>query len=571
MNINGQYPIIRPRFGLTPEQEQDVMDKAKKLLAGAKNLRAEYEPDLRELGRYFIPHLVRFDESTKTKKSKWSNIINNTCRMSVRTLAAGMQSGLTSPARPWARIGLEDFEMMEYQPAKDWLEIVQNRMMTIFRRSNFYNTSHMLYGVLGTTGTAGRLHLFDYEDVMNFQNLMTGRYWIGINHKKRVDKVFIEMMMTVDQQVQMFKEKVDPKTRAKFDRGDYFEEEKVMLAIFPNPHAGWDMTGRKLIASNQKPFVSVYWKESHDKPLRTSGFDRFPAQVPRWEVTDDEAYGVGCGIDALGDNKAIQLKEREKAKGIQKMVNPPVSAPAEMRTGQFPISGLPGGVTYRPPSSDADSVRSLYQVNLPLNYLYEDIRIDEDRVKRAFFADLFLMMAQTDRRQITATEVAERHEEKLLALGPVIENVGNEFLDPSIERSFEIMMDNELVPPPPPEIQGQNLKIEYISILSQAQQQVGIGSIERYMSFVGRAAAIFPEATDKVDVYNACDDVATMLGVPSRIVVPDDKAKAKREGINQQAAQAQQMQMGAAAVDAAEKLGKTPLGDTNVLSQMMGV
>src|SRR5690606_10189121 len=136
---------------------------------------------------------------------------------------------------------------------------------TVLRRSNFYNAAHSLYTVLPTIGTGGMTQLFDFEDVMNFQTLMTGRYWIGTNAKKRVDRLFIELHMTVIQIVEMCggTAKVDPATKNCYDRGDYFTKKTVMMAVFPNPHPGWDMDGYTIIGANQKKFVSVYWIEGH--------------------------------------------------------------------------------------------------------------------------------------------------------------------------------------------------------------------------------------------------------------------------------------------------------------------
>ena len=49
-------------------------------------------------------------------------------------------------------------------------------------------------------------------------------------------------------------------------------------------------------------------------------------------------------------------------------------------------------------------------------------------------------MAFSDRRQITAREIEERHEEKLLMLGPVLERLNDELLRPLIDRTFNIMV-----------------------------------------------------------------------------------------------------------------------------------
>lgn len=564
-----KFPKLR--FGISPDQEKKLLEVAEKMATSLKQDRNEYEPDWKELAKYFGPALARIDDTTKTKKSKWANIINNTCLRASRTQAAGMQSGLTSPARPWFKVGIEDYELMEKPNVKEWLEVSTKRMQTTFRRSNFYNTSHQIYQVMGIFGTAGQLQLQDFEDILLFKALMTGRYWIGQNARGKIDRIVIMSYMKIHQMVETFgAEKCDPATRTAYDKGDYFMEKAVWIAIFPNPYAA--RRGDKMIVgSNEKPFVSVYWTEGHRTPLKTSGYDRFPAQVPRWDTTDDEAYGYGLGIMAIGDTKATQLKEREKAKGLQKIMSPPQSAPAEMRFGQYPISGLPGGVTYRPPGTQPDAIKTMYQINMPLQYMLEDIKIDDSRVNAAFFVDLFLATIDSTRRQVTATEIAERHEEKLLALGPVIERLSNEYLDPNIERAFEIMFQHEELPPPPEEIEGMPLKVEYISVLAQAQQQVGIGAIEKYLSFTGYAAQFFPEAPQKIDIFNAMDEVGTMLGVPQRIMLSDQQAREKVDAMAQKQQNMEAMATGMAGVSAAKDLAATPIGDTTALNQLLGV
>lgn len=567
------FPKIR--FGLSPEQERAIVSRAEKLYNSLKRDYDEIEPDHKELSEYFAPHLYRDSNTQKTRKSKWNKIINNTGRIALRTMSSGMQSGLTSPSRPWMKIGVEDPDLAEFGAVKDWLQFSTMRMLEMFRRTRMYDHSNRLYTNLGWCGTAAQIVFQDFEELLLFKGMMTGRYWIGLNHKGWVDKIVMMRHMTVEQMVKDYGiENVCEQTKNSYNKGDYYITKVVYIAVFPNPYAKskTDVFGEsQFVASNEKPFISCHWIMGEKKPLRTSGFDKFPAQVARWETTDDEAWGIGPGYDAIGDNKATQMKEKEKAKGIQLMNRPPLNVPSQMRHGQYPISGLPGGVTYRPPNTPADSIRANYQVNLPIQYLSQDIQIDEDRIQRAFYADLFLMLSNSDRRQITATEVAERHEEKLLALGPVIEGLSNEFLNPLVERSFEVMMNHGMLPPPPEELQGRPLKIEYVSLLAQAQQQIGIGAIEKFMSFTGFAAQFFPEAVDKVNYDQAIDEVGNMLGVPTRVLVPDDAVQQKRSARAEKQQQMEQMQMGQAALDAAQTLSQTPIGDQSALERSLDV
>ena len=88
-------------------------------------------------------------------------------------------------------------------------------------------------------------------------------------------------------------------------------------------------------------------------------------------------------------------------------------------------------------------------VRLDLGALAADIAEAQGRIKEAFYANLFLMLAESDRREITAREIDERREEKMLMLGPVLERLHDELLQPLVARVFRIMARNGLIPRPP--------------------------------------------------------------------------------------------------------------------------
>jgi hypothetical protein len=165
----------------------------------------------------------------------------------------------------------------------------------------------------------------------------------------------------------------------------------------------------------------------------------------------------------------------------------------------------------------------------------------------------------------------------MLMLGPVLERLHGELLDPMISRIFRIMMRRRgrdgmpLLPPPPPELQGRNLEIEYVSMLAQAQKAVATSGIERLAGFVGNLAAVKPDVTDKVDFDQAVDEYAEMLGVPARTIVPDEKVSGLRAA-RAQAVQAQAMaQMAMTGVQGARLLSETDTGNgTNALQQLLG-
>lgn len=195
----------------------------------------------------------------------------------------------------------------------------------------------------------------------------------------------------------------------------------------------------------------------------------------------------------------------------------------------------------------------------------------QERIQRGFFTDLFLMLAnQPTRSNVTATEIAERHEEKLLMLGPVLERLEGELLDPLIERTFAILLRAEALPPPPPVLSGRLLDIEYVSILAQAQKLVGVTGIQQFSGFVGGIAAVRPEVLDKVDFDAMVDEYAEIVGVPPKLILPPEavaKLRAER-------ARAQQMQtamaMGQQMAEGAKTLSQADLDGNNALSVLTG-
>ncbi len=253
---------------------------------------------------------------------------------------------------------------------------------------------------------------------------------------------------------------------------------------------------------------------------------------------------------------------------IAKMVKPPMVAPPSMRNE--PASLLPGGVTYvADPTGQA--FRSAIDVRIDLSHLGKDILDTQGRIKSACYADLFLMMAESDRREITAREIDERHEEKMLMLGPVLERLHDELLDPLIVRVFRIMARRQMLPPPPEGLNLAGMQIEFISMLASAQKAAASASIERVWQFAGNIAGAKPEVMDRMDADGTMEAYADMLGVGAKILVPIDKANAARKQRAQQAAQAQTAQQAMAAVQGAKTLSETHVGGgVSALQRMTG-
>jgi hypothetical protein len=545
------------------------LDELRRRIAALKTERATWIPIWKEIADHISPGSGVFsDERPNRGKRGDERIIDGEPERALRVLAAGMQSGLTSPSRPWFRLEVPDSGLSEYPPVKFWLAEVQRRMETVFARSNTYNALHMLYGEVGAFGTGAMMVLPDYRDVIRCRTFSAGEYLLALGPDLRTEVFVREGWMTAAQMVAEFgMDAVSDSVRAAFLNGSTEAWFRILHVIEPNDERIEGLPGPRGMR-----YRSVHFEEAatEGRFLRASGFEELPVMAPRWEVRPNCVYGRGPGWTALGDSKMLQKLQEDSLMALAKVVDPPLRVPWNFRRDGVNI--LPGGITFVD-GSEREAVTPLYQISPDLQAVEYKIRSVKDSIGRTFFNDLFLMLTSMDqagRRDMTAREVVERHEEKLVMLGPVLERLEGELLDPLIDRTFSIMLRSGLVPPPPEELAGMDLQVEYVSMLAQAQRMVAVTGIEQLVAFTGSLAAVNPAAVDKIDWDQTIDEYAAALGTPPGMVVSDDEVAEIREARARKEQAAQAAQMAAQAAQGAKVLSEADTGGNNALSMLMG-
>lgn len=540
-----------------------------KQLSQLKAERLSFEPHWRELSDFTRPRSTRFTASEVNRGDRRnSKIIDPAAVMAARTLSSGMMSGITSPARPWFRLATPDRDLMDYGPVKLWLETVEQRMNEVFNRSNLYQSLPLMYEDLGTFATGAMAVVADPQRVIRTVPFPTGSFYIANGADLSVDTAVREFSMTVRQVITEFgMDAVSDTVKSQWNSGQYGQWVNVVHAVYPNLDR---QTGK--LEAKHKAYKSVYYEatSTDDKLLRESGYDEFPIMAPRWEVNGEDVYGSSCpGMVALGSVKALQLLQRRKAQMIDKITNPPLQAPASIKSQR--ISTIPGGINYLPMADVNNQIKPLFQIPANgTNGLLEDIQDTRQIIDHAYFVDLFRMMQTVNTRSMPVEAVAEMREEKLLMLGPVLQRLDSELLDKLINRTFSVMAENNLLPVPPDEMQGMQLKVEYISVMAQAQKAIGVSSIERFIGFTSGIGRFKQEALDKINVDETIDAYAASIGVPPSVVATNEQVAQIRENRAQQQSMAQQMQMAQAAVGGAQALGNTPMDDNSALAALAG-
>ena len=276
-------------------------------------------------------------------------------------------------------------------------------------------------------------------------------------------------------------------------------------------------------------------------------------------------------MDALGDQKQLQLETKRKAQAIDKMVNPPLVADVQLKNQ--PASLLPGGMTYVSGFAQTGkaAIASIYDTKFPINDIVEDLNEVKDRIKKVFFNDLFQTASQFETRSnVTAVEWDMRKSESMIMLGPVLERIDYEVLKPAVERTWAIMLRAGILPPAPPQIQGKELTIDFVSMLAVAQNATQASSIERVLGLAGNIAGVDPSVMDNIDVDYSLDKFSSLLNNDPRMIRSPDATSAIRAQRAKQQEQAQQVDNAQKLAQGAANLAKAPTSGDNLLTKLTG-
>ena len=542
-------------------------------------------------------------------QKKMQHIVDNCPMLALRTMSAGLMAGMTSPSRPWFRLRPEDEDTYEAPGVAEWCERATDAVHRILQKSNFYRSMSQFYSEIGAFGTAA-LGIYevpfnpkrDHAPLINTMTYTAGEYWISQNDEGVVDTFIRRYKWTVRQIVEKFVgnpadpndpdwENLAASTRALWRARKWENWIEVFHVIEPNDSFEAGALGTKGMKAR-----SIYYELGGDPNtlLGVMGFPEYPIKVARWETNSDNVYGHGPAMLCLGDAKQLMIQQKRKQQAIDKLIEPPLIGDAAMKRST--VSLLPGDVNWlETVTKDSFGLKPIYEVKPQTREMFEDIEETRKRIRAGMYEDVFQMMRSLDdqlKSGITATEINARKQEQLLELGPLLDRLTSEALQPVIEDVFGIAVKRSrmawkfaaqgeqpppgmerYMPPPPPALQGVKLRIDYISILAQAVRVAEVQGIQQVTEYALSLAPVKPEVLDKIDFDKAIQILADRNGVPPECIVSDDQVQAIRQQRAQQQAQAQAHQQmiekAQALGGAAKDLGNAPVGGSNALDQLM--
>lgn len=553
--------------------DNEQLRKCQKKVQQLYTIRSRYEPLWRDLSQYINPYRGRFQEEKGTRHGvrRDHKLLDAYPMRSVGRCSAGLHSGLSSPTQKWFKIGLKDKDLGEFHTVKLWLSQVEDVMYGIHANNNTYAMLDNLYAEMPQFGTGAAMMYLDYDSAIKHKTYVCGEYAAGTDGFGKVVSFARKMEYNAEQLIRQFgMDAVSEGVRTAYKNDDISQTFTVYMLIEKNMN--YDPYRLEL---GNFPWKAYYWEEGqNDKFMHLAGHREQPFIVARWLQLSDEIYGIGAGHTVLGDCMQLQKLTQAKLRQVDNDVDPAMIYPASFKR----LDTRPGA---KNPVPDGTQMQA-YPIVPPGAKRYEGVMGSINECKQAiregFFEDLMLMLTQNEGNpQMTAREIVERHTEKLMILGPILEQFDTEVLKPLTMRTFGVGLRHNLFPPMPEEINPEDLEVEFTSLLAQAQKEVAQPGIDKTLAFAGNIAGLNPEALDNIDFDQALRITADTMGAPEKMLrSEDDVAKIRQQRAEAQAQQAE-MQQAAAMTDNAQKgaaaarlLSEVNTGGGNALEAILG-
>lgn len=510
-------------------------------------------------------------------------IIDSTPLQAVRICASGLWTGLMSPTRRWFSLGVALPWVQLDQAAKEWLEDVAMRIEIVLQQSNWYNQGAQMFQDVVVFGTSPMIIYEDVEDVIRCYLPCPGEYMLGSGARLDNNTLYREFTQTILQVVQQYGlENCPSDVQAAWRNGGGSLDLEVVVchSIEPNFPVGDKMGASAKILPAMFTYRETYWLRGNpERPLSLRGFRSKPFVSARWATVANEAYGRSPCMDALGDTKQIQLESLRKAEFIEKGVRPPMGADPELKNE--PASIIPGQITFINTANGKKGFWPLFEPEAQwLNFMVQDIDKVNARIQSCLYVDVFLAITRMQGVQPrNELELTKRDLERLQQLGPFIKLFEDEFASPALKRVFEIMARRKMFKPMPDSLRGVPLKIEYQSIMRQAQESAEAVGLKDFLVSMGAAsaaakAAALPDPLRIVNLDEWARQYAKATHVQSNILFTDDQVQqndaARQQAMQQEKEAAMMPTLTKEAVGAAQTLSQTPLNNGSALDAIMG-
>jgi len=499
------------------EKAKEIIDLRNRELAAQNNVRTLWQ----DTADYLYPY-VNITSTYQSGESRTDTVYAMTPMLDAMDMVSGLKYVLVPVGQTFFAIkAANDVEVTG--DTQRYISYLTEKVHEELFQSNFVTEFDEVLRSLIIFGPASIYSEWTPTTGLNYRSQVIGTYQFLEDAKKNVTGIIITVHYTARQAIEEFGEEnvsksireanEDPKQSNKLFEFIYLCRARQKTNGSLSPRINTNM-----------PFESIIIAVKDEEIIEEGGFEDFPYHSARWMRPANEKDGRGIGTEILPQVKVLNQMMSDFIECGNKWVNPPREI---LDSFEGEVKVTPGANNY---VVEPNSIRALEQGmmgNFPITK--EMITDQREVIDRAFFKNVFspLEGLQGDRRN--ELEIRERVRGTLPKIGPNVGRIWVELLDQLIIRSTLLLIRNGVCPPPPPELQGTPIKIEYVGEFALALRNRQAKAFQEWALIVGEMAQIFPDAPDNIDSDDAIIRMGETLGVNVEDIASPQERNAKRQ------------------------------------------
>ncbi|WP_435310651.1 portal protein [Primorskyibacter sedentarius] len=533
------------------------MDSAEQIIKINDKLKADkanFEPIFNNIRTYVTPNRdAIYQPASAAQQTGTRERFDSTAVHAAQLLASSIQGAFNPTTTAWYELAFREDELNDNEDVKDWLEDCTKRMHKVYQTSNFGTAHREGYIDLVGPGTSAiqqdELPRNEYGEFtgVTFQAFPVNEYTFVEGADGLVNQFFREFKLTAIQAFEKFSnmpnfnglgEKVEQALSAT-DKKKQHEQFKFLHAIRPRRERR-----RGSMFAADMTFESRYINVDTKHDIQVGGYMEFPVSIARWDKQSaDMGWGRSPAWIALPEAMSLSQINKLGLKALAKDVAPPLTVPHKGVIGGIKTS--PNAINYYNASRNNGAKPEYMTSGSKWDIAQFNVERIENRIQRIFFVDQLQLQ---DGPQMTATEAQIRFELMQRLLGPTFWRLSDERFNPTIYRTFQIMLRAGAFKPVPAVLRSYaqrgrqpTLDVQYIGPLAKAQRMNEVVAIERTYQLAQGISAATGETSvfDNLDADEAIRLGAEQLGAPGKIT----RDKRITSQIRDQRNQAQQAQI----------------------------
>ena len=527
-------------FDKQSRYDEEIVSRVHREFGQMSQQRFNFENQWNEIAEYLIPDMrntftdgwMRSAGQKNTEKQ-----IDSTASLALVRFGAIMDSLLTPRNNTWHALEASDPDLNKDRDVKIWFEDVNRRLFKArySPSANFSSQNQMTYKQIGAFGN-GPLFIDRYEGAgggrgLRYKSIPLGEIYIKENHQGQVDGFVRVFYLTTRQAFQRWGEKLPEGIKGRLTTAS---EQMHKFFHYVGPREDFE-PGR--LGIKGKLYASYYVSSEGQALLQEGGYNTFPMPCSRYEQYPGEVYGRGPGGLVLPAIKTLNTEKRTVLKAGHRTADPVLLthddgiANFSMRPGAL----NPGGMT-------ADGKPLVGTIPIGNVNIGKELMDDERAVINDVFLVRLFQVLLEDPKVMTATQVVEMANEKGILLSPTIAGQQSGYLGPTIDRELDVMAEEGMLPPMPPQLIEANgsYEVVYTSPFSKAARSQEVAGLMRSVETTLQVVQITQDPAP-LDHYNWDIIIPAVSDIQS---VPSDWMNSPRSVafIRKQRAEAQQRQ-----------------------------